>query len=41
MQDFGMIRLKNIGSDYSMGASSRENSINLAYTLTRITAEYT
>ena len=39
--DFGMIRLKNRGSDDSTGESSRENSLNLVYTLTRITVEYT
>jgi len=27
MQDFGVIRLASSGSDYSMGASSRENSV--------------
>jgi hypothetical protein len=31
MQDFGMTRPKNSGSDCSMGASSRENSVNSAY----------
>jgi hypothetical protein len=32
MQDFGVIRLASSGSDCSMGASSRENSVNSAYT---------
>jgi hypothetical protein len=31
-QVLGMIRPKNSGSDCSMGASSRENSFNSAYT---------
>jgi len=31
-QDFGMFRLESSGSDCSMGASSRENSVNSAYT---------
>ena len=33
VQDFGVIRLENSGSDCSMGASSRENGVNSAYTL--------
>jgi hypothetical protein len=32
MQDSGMTGLESSGSDCSMGASSRENSFNSAYT---------